>query len=65
MTIHPHDTEETILATVMGAGFSIITHPMSDAFMFGFIGALGGLTCKVLYNLFMKWYESKSKRRKS
>ena len=65
MTLHNHDTENTLLASLLGAGFSIVTHPVSEAFLYGFVGAIGGLTCKLIYGYFLKKYESKQKRRKS
>lgn len=64
MILHNHDTENTILATAVGGLFSAITH-MGEAFLYGFIGAIGGLTCKLLYSYIKKKYESKQKRRKS
>lgn len=53
------DTEQTLLATAVGGLFSALTH-VSEAFLYGFIGALGGLTCKVIYSyVSKKWINKK------
>jgi uncharacterized YccA/Bax inhibitor family protein len=53
-----HHDYDSVLSTLLGGVFSFfitaVNHPITHAFAYGFVGALGGLVCKILYSKFVK-----------
>lgn len=61
MSPHKHsDSWEWLLAALTGGGFAGV---MFDAFLLGFVGALGGLFCKLMYNGIKKILRDRKKRK--
>ena len=56
--IHHDHSYDSVLSTLLGGAFSFavaaVNHPITHAFAYGFVGALGGLCCKLLYSKIVK-----------
>lgn len=57
---HNHDG---LLSTLLGGLFGFLatvgSHPVFHAFLYGFVGALGGLLCKLLWAVVIKKFFNK------
>ena len=63
MTDYNHD-HDGIASILLGGAFGFFStvahHPVAHAFLYGFVGAAGGLLCKLLWaTIIKKWFTKK------